>query len=247
MWLFLDFVIPELNTSTAEVLFGMALTEPCLARGNWSLQWPKAEGDQNLEDVVFAARHRSWFQPSKNSPEVEGIDQDISGGGVWIPPGAVSHHSRGEIAASSQKMQREVESTALEKAQIGPVFRKGAETEMSPLWSVQPRGTRNVCGFGWRGAVLPLGAGLGDLLWGPLRNPWTHGMDFFVKWNQQVLWGGTAPSSEDLQARVLCLHLGGSGSNWHRHVRVNFLSIWSGEYLEACEMEQERDGVVGDC
>lgn len=30
MWLFLDFVIPELSTSTAEVLFGMALTEPCL-------------------------------------------------------------------------------------------------------------------------------------------------------------------------------------------------------------------------
>lgn len=34
MWLFLDFVIPELNTSTAEVLFGMALTEPCLACEN---------------------------------------------------------------------------------------------------------------------------------------------------------------------------------------------------------------------
>lgn len=28
---FLDFVIPELSISTAEVLFGVALTEPCLA------------------------------------------------------------------------------------------------------------------------------------------------------------------------------------------------------------------------
>lgn len=34
MWLFLDFVIPELNTSTAEVLFEMALTEPYLACEN---------------------------------------------------------------------------------------------------------------------------------------------------------------------------------------------------------------------
>lgn len=34
MWLFLGFVTPELNTSIAEVLFGMAVTEPCLACEN---------------------------------------------------------------------------------------------------------------------------------------------------------------------------------------------------------------------
>lgn len=91
MWLFLDFVIAELNTCTAEVLFGMALTEPCLACENWRLQWAKAEGDQNLGAVVFAARPRSWFKASKNSPdEVEGIDPDISGAGLWITAGAVS-------------------------------------------------------------------------------------------------------------------------------------------------------------
>lgn len=156
MWLFLDFVVPELNTSTAEVLFGMAWAEPCLACENWSLQLPKAAGDQNLGGVVFAVRHRSWFKPTKNCPEVEGIDQDICGAGVWITPGAVSHHPRGGIAASSLKMQRGVESTVLEKAQIGPVFRKPTKTEMSSRWSqnVQPPGTRNVCGFAWWGTVL---------------------------------------------------------------------------------------------
>lgn len=59
MGLFLDFVVPELSTSTAEVVFGMALAEPCWACENWSLQWPEAEGEQNSGGVVFAARHRS--------------------------------------------------------------------------------------------------------------------------------------------------------------------------------------------
>lgn len=246
MWLFLDFAVPELNTSTAEVLFGMALTEPCWACENWSLQWSKAEGDQN-SDVMFAARHRNWFKPTKNYPEAEGIDQDICGAGVWITPGAVSQHPRGGIAASSLKMQRGVESTVLEKAQIGLVFRKPAKTEMSPLWSrnVQPRGTRNVCGFARGGTVLFPGCRTGGSAPGPVRDPWTHGTHF-VKSNQQVLWGRTAHSSEDLQARALCSHLGRSGSNEQRHVRVNFLSTWSREYLEACEMEQEGDGMVGD-
>lgn len=54
----------------------------------------------------------------------------------------MSHHPRGGIAASSQKMQRGLESTVLEKAQISPVFIKPAKTEMSPLWSqtMQPWG-----------------------------------------------------------------------------------------------------------
>lgn len=180
MWLFLDFVIPELNTSTAEVLFGMALTEPCLACENWGLQWPKAGGDQNLGGVVFAARHRNWFKPTKSSPEVEGIDEDISGAGMWITPGAVSHHPRVGLLLHPRKCRGDL-SPLLEKAQIGPVFRKPAKSEMSPLWSwsVQPwRGTGNVSGFAWWGTVLPLAAGLGDLLWGPVRDPWTHGMDF---------------------------------------------------------------------
>lgn len=67
--------------------------------------------------------------------------------------GCAAVNSRAGIAASSQKMQRELESNVLEKAQIGPVFIK---PEMSPLWrqSLQPWGTRNVCGFSWGGTVL---------------------------------------------------------------------------------------------
>lgn len=58
----------------------------------------------------------------------------------------MSHHPRAGIAASSQKMQRGVESPVLGKAQIGPVFGKPAKAEVSPLWSwkVQPWGTGNV-------------------------------------------------------------------------------------------------------
>lgn len=77
----------------------------------------------------------------------------------------LSHHPRGGIAASSQKMQRGVESSVLDKAQIGPVFIKSAKTEMSPFCCqiMQPWGTRNVCGFAWGGTVLSLAAALGDL------------------------------------------------------------------------------------
>lgn len=225
MWLFLDFVVPELNTSTAEMLFGMAWAEPCLACENWSLQLPKAAGDQNLGSVVFAARPRSWFKPTKNYPEVEGIDQDICGAGVWITPRAVSHHPRGGIAASSLKMQRGVESIVLEKAQIGPVFRQPTKTEMSPLrsWNVQPPGTRNVCGFAWWGTVLFLG----DLLWGPVRDPWTHGTDFcsvkpagFVRKNCSQQWGFTCActsgaqvqTSRDMSELIFSYH--GQGNIW---------------------------------
>lgn len=101
----------------------MALTEPCLACENWSLQWPKAEGDQNLGGVVFAARPRSWSKPSKNSPgEAEGIDPDIRGAGVWITAGTVSHHPRAGIAVHPRKCRGDLSPLCLERHRLAQLL-----------------------------------------------------------------------------------------------------------------------------